>query len=407
VPKEFRYVTDRTNADGSKRFYWQRRGHKLTLLSGDPEIRFVEQHRLNANADRKIRIADLEFEQDDERAYSLGTIGWTIARYKKSTKYTKCKPGTKKYYNVFLQEVFELGPHCPFEELGPIETQDFLLGYGSIASQRKAKAVLSNLFETAIFATAKMPKPVKANWCLQVSVSSTDPREIVWEDDEIEAWNEASERHKHGGKMRVAMALMRYTAQRQTDCLNMLTGKYDGAVIALKQEKTKKHVEVPSHRDLRKFLDAHLVDHDGPFLVPGTGDEALPYASFSRWFAEIRTLAGLRDELQPRDLRRTGMTRMNEAGATVGQIAAVSGHSITKTQKILETYLKRTLKLAKGAIEKWEKSSEVNVSDATAGGGFSAEAVKEMRERFGLTDQQIAILQVTSAMKESNVDDGE
>jgi len=50
------------------------------------------------------------------------------------------------------------------------------------------------------------------------------------------------------------------------------------------------------------------------------------------------------------------MVRMNEAGAELRHIAAVSGHSISKTQKILETYLPRTLKMAKSAMAAWERS---------------------------------------------------
>jgi hypothetical protein len=41
---------------------------------------------------------------------------------------------------------------------------------------------------------------------------------------------------------------------------------------------------------------------------------------------------------------------MAEAGATVPQIASVSGHSIESTQRILETYLPRNRALAEIAI---------------------------------------------------------
>ncbi len=37
-------------------------------------------------------------------------------------------------------------------------------------------------------------------------------------------------------------------------------------------------------------------------------------------------------------------------------IAAISGHSIESTRKILETYLVRTLPMGQAAIKKWENS---------------------------------------------------
>jgi hypothetical protein len=145
--------------------------------------------------------------------------------------------------------------------------------------------------------------------------------------------------------------------------------------------------------------DDHLAERDGLFLVPSKGGRfALPYPTFSRWFAEIRALAKLRDELQPRDLRRTAMVRMNEAGAELRHIAAVSGHTISQTMKILETYLPAIFKMAQSAVAAWEKSGAAVAAPApvVAGAGFSAEKVAEMRERFGLTDQQIALLQLTA-----------
>jgi hypothetical protein len=367
------------------------------------------QLALNATADRGETIAALERDQDDEAAYLPGTFGWIVARYKKSTDFTGLAPGSKKYYTRFLQEIFELGPHVPFEKMGPVETQDFILSYGAVHSQRKAKAVLGNLFSAAIFATAKMPKPVTTNWCSEVTVSEMPSRSVVWEDAEIDAWLAAADRHPHGKEMRVAMALLRYTAQRPNDCLIMQTSRFSGGIIALKQEKTDLLVDVPCHRDLRAVLDAHLAEHAGLFLVPSKGGRSeLPYPTFSRWFAEIRALAGLRDELQPRDLRRTAMVRMNEAGAELRHIAAVSGHSISKTQKILETYLPRTLKMAKSAMAAWERSgAPAAAAPVGAGAGFSAEQVIEMREKFGLSDQQIALLQLTATPAQSNarVDD--
>ena len=65
--------------------------------------------------------------------------------------------------------------------------------------------------------------------------------------------------------------------------------------------------------------------------------------------------------------------------------------------KILETYLPATFKMAQSAVAAWEKSG-------AAGAGFSAEKVAEMRERFGLTDQQIALLQLTAVPARSNAD---
>jgi hypothetical protein len=45
-----------------------------------------------------------------------------------------------------------------------------------------------------------------------------------------------------------------------------------------------------------------------------------------------------------------------EAGCTVPEIVAITGHSLRRAQEILDRYLARTSKLAESAIAKFEKN---------------------------------------------------
>jgi hypothetical protein len=101
---------------------------------------------------------------------------------------------------------------------------------------------------------------------------------------------------------------------------------------------------VPVHPVLRAHLDA--LSRKGASLITYRG-RPVPYTRFNDRFRRIAA-AGI--DAQARDLRRTAMLRMAEAGATVPQIASVSGHSIEATQRILETYLPRNRDLAGIAI---------------------------------------------------------
>lgn len=58
---------------------------------------------------------------------------------------------------------------------------------------------------------------------------------------------------------------------------------------------------------------------------------------------------------QRRDIRRTGVVRLGEAGVTTPQIAALSGHKIDYAQKILDTYLPRRSEVALAGMEVWER----------------------------------------------------
>ncbi len=77
-------------------------------------------------------------------------------------------------------------------------------------------------------------------------------------------------------------------------------------------------------------------------------------------FQEISEAAGIKG-LQARDLRRTAMVRLAEAGCTDIQIAAISGHTIDRTRQILETYVVRTEAMGEAAIELWERNEAENV----------------------------------------------
>ena len=67
----------------------------------------------------------------------------------------------------------------------------------------------------------------------------------------------------------------------------------------------------------------------------------------SRHAREAITLAGLPNALRIADLRRTGTTEMVEAGVTMGQIMAVTGHASPNSVK---PYMKNTYTSAESAL---------------------------------------------------------
>jgi hypothetical protein len=57
------------------------------------------------------------------------------------------------------------------------------------------------------------------------------------------------------------------------------------------------------------------------------------------------------------------VVRLAEAGCTVPEIAAITGHQLDRTARILETYLPRTAPLARAAIRKLELHRRRTESD--------------------------------------------
>jgi integrase len=175
-----------------------------------------------------------------------------------------------------------------------------------------------------------------------------------------------------GPDIGLACAILLYTAQRPADALAMTWGQVqtrDGRLwVTLRQAKTGELIDVPAHRDLAELLNA--ADRRSVMVVPSPTGLAWVYRNFSHPWDKARDKAGIIG-LQQRDLRRTGMVRMAEAGATTAQIAAVSGHTIDQTARILDTYIPRRGEVAAGAIEAWERGQQrafvVPLQNAKAG----------------------------------------
>ena len=117
--------------------------------------------------------------------------------------------------------------------------------------------------------------------------------------------------------------------------------------IRLRQQKTGVLLDIPVHPVLRDHLDGLSRSGLSLTIVAFRG-RPVKYLRFNERFRRVAERSGI--DAQARDLRRTAMLRMAEAGATVPQIASVSGHSIEATQRILETYLPRNRDLAEIAI---------------------------------------------------------
>lgn len=204
-------------------------------------------------------------------------------------------------------------------------------------------------------------------------------RSTVWSPEQIRAHLQASP-----PMIRAAAAILLYTAQRPSDVTSMTWSafktKRGEAWISLRQQKTGELIDVPCHAELAAVLGAIPEEERIGLMLSSPTGLRWQYRNFARAWDASRQRADYRlaralfakgigkDEVrarllktagvQRRDLRRTAMVRMAEAGATDAQIAAVSGHSIEQTRRILDVYIPRRGEVAAGAIRAWERLDE-------------------------------------------------
>jgi integrase len=228
----------------------------------------------------------------------------------------------------------------PFASFTRRAVVDFIEAHAKAHQRRQSPAVLKNLFKLARYHWI-----VTTDEAVRLRLKTSRPRDRIWTDDEVARWIEiAGAEDSH---MTTAFLLLQFTAQRPTDVLRMTWPQYSGSAIRLRQQKTGALLDIPVHPLLRDHLDGMPRSASTLTIVAFRG-RPVKYIGFNERFRRVAERVSI--DAQARDLRRTAMLRMAVAGATVPQIASVSGHSIEATQRILETYLPRNRDLAEIAI---------------------------------------------------------
>ncbi|MGA7490698.1 MAG: tyrosine-type recombinase/integrase [Xanthobacteraceae bacterium] len=198
---------------------------------------------------------------------------------------------------------------------------------------RKFVVVLLDTMEP--FAARNWLKAIRAlmKHCIGHGLVNEDPTQGVrlppiksdghhtWSEDEIAQFEAA---HPIGSKARLAFALLLYTAQRRGDVIRMGPQHVQNGELRVVQKKTRKPLILPIRPELQAVLDATPIGHL-TFLVTKSG-KPYPANDFSEQFRVWCNAAGLPTACVVHGLRKAACRRMAEAGYSVSEIAAWSGH---------------------------------------------------------------------------------
>jgi integrase len=219
---------------------------------------------------------------------------------------------------------------------------------GTVALRRVSRNVWLNVFSLAIARDG-----MKANPAAGLTMAGNRRRTELWMPEDIAAWLGYSADDPSGPRWRLLLMLLLYTGQRIGDVLAMTWADYDGDYIKVVQQKTKAKADVYCHQVLKVELESWRGSQKvlGATILTRYDGKPLSYNRVRNKTSEILGAINRR-HLQLRDLRRTAATKLAEAGCTTPQIASITGHSIERCQRILDTYVVKTRATAKAAIEK-------------------------------------------------------
>lgn len=276
--------------------------------------------------------------------YPAGSVGALIVAYKRSPQWAERKPRTQvkvSHYLLVLEKLHQL-PARDIRRRHILQLRDWV-------ARTKGPAAANAFAQTAagLFAWAR-----DSDW---VEYSPADRIKalkggsfLTWTEGECAAALAGFPEH-----LRRAVLLGLYTGQRRGDLIAMRWSDYDGRLITLRQEKTGIELTIPVHRVLRAELDAWKREAKTLTILAGAGGVPWQRNNLSGQMKRWVTAIGLREGLNVHGLRKLAAVRLAEAGCSVLEIAAITGHR-SLSMVALYTRDAEQKRLAGAAIERLE-----------------------------------------------------
>jgi integrase len=369
-----RYVEARRRKDGTHAYYWRRRGWPVVRLPDGEAERYARALELTRASDAGRPLPGVKGKAAPARKpapaprIEPGSAAALMRDYQKSATFKALGPSTQaNYRSVYRLAERVLGP-LPIDRLTRRVCVAFLDGYdGDPArdiparpgAKKTARIALASLFAYAENTGWIEPRdnPLRGYKLGQGTgarrrfASTAEIRALEAAAPTLEPW------------LLPALRLLLYTGQRPGDLLQLTRAnlKDGGRRLELTQSKTGTFVRIPLHKHARSALAAQAEADQAagavaldPPLIHDAAFRPIPYQTFNRRWRSLLKAAGIARDLQARDFRRTAVVSLAELGCSTAEIAAITGHRIAETQRILDTYFVATDALGDAAIEKWE-----------------------------------------------------
>jgi integrase len=171
--------------------------------------------------------------------------------------------------------------------------------------------------------------------------------------DGYHSWAEAEiaqflAHHGPATTARLALTLLLYTGQRRGDVIRLGRQHIRDGVVHVRQQKTGIELAIPIHATLAATIAETPANHL-TLLTTQTG-KPFSAAGFGNWFRDRCNEAGLA-HCSAHGLRKAAARRLAEAGCTMHEIAAITGHaSLSEIQRYTKAADQKRLALS--AMEK-------------------------------------------------------
>lgn len=316
--------------------------------------RFDSREEADAHSDTICQqYEDYKARRQGVRRVAEDSVDGLVAYYRTTHEWKKLTHNSAKFYDLMIRTASQLRigqASSPFGEMlykrvTPGHADRMYSQLRQEYSDHRAVHVLKVLRK--IWYVAKRHGKVTNNPFERMGVSGLDSRVVLWEPEQVETF--IAKADEMGFSSIGTLALLCYDlCQRPSDMRMLKWSDLKQGVFRFNQQKTGTQVEIPASERLLDRLESHRNDKETIVVCETTGR---PYDRrlYNKWVSRIRQAAGLPNDLQLRDLRRTGATEMAEAGCTEDELRSVTGH---QSRDVLSIYVRPTVRLAASGVNK-------------------------------------------------------
>lgn len=278
-----------------------------------------------------------------------GSIAAAIQAFQQSTTFLTYADGTRRVRRSILSDIADIWGRARITDLRDNHIAADVAKHPGHPGVHRLKAW------RGLCAWAKEVRLIADNPALLVE----RPRTIKtdghhpWTDADISAFRD---HWKIDTPQRLAMEILYWTAARASDAVRLGPGMIDkDGWLVFRQEKTGGEVAIPFNRSLPEFaagmqgdLDQmkEAISHAPRHMtwITTMFGSAKSKKSFSAWFSSAATSAGLSADRSAHGLRKSRAIALAEAGATVHQIAAWTGHeTLSEVQRYAKAAERRKI----------------------------------------------------------------
>lgn len=319
---KLRYVNEYIDRTGKLRRYFRKGEVRGTLPGevGSAEFMATYQKLLGNEPVRTTKIS--------------GSLGLLVTEFYASRAFKNLKASSQRTYKSALEPLVASHGH----RTAKVTHKQAAKLIADIGERKPAMANLTKRVLQAVYKYAVKNSWVDANPIIGIDAFKTGTHH-TWTEGELQGFEK---RWPIGTRERLAYTLLLYTTQRGGDVTRMNRADLMNGELHVIQEKTGVELYLPFVPEIQRALAAYPAK--GLTLFGQINGKPMTRPGLTKFMKVAAKKAGLPPKCVPHGLRKAGMRRLAEAGKSVNQIAAVSGHkSLREVQRYTDAADQRQL----------------------------------------------------------------